>query len=197
MADRAQAVTLEAMLASLLVIGALLFAMHTATVTPSSASATNPHLENQHHRIAAGALDAAVANGSLEPTVLYWNESNASFYGVHRKGYYPNDGPPTDFGRLLDRTLADQGLAYNVELSYLSKTGDPRRVPLVYVGAPSENAVSVSRTVLLTDTDRLHDDTGAQTETTLTASDTYFAPDAAPNSPTYNTVRVEVVAWRT
>jgi hypothetical protein len=67
----------------------------------------------------------------------------------------------------------------------------------VYVGAPSENAVSVSRTVLLTDTDVLRDASGAPTATTLTASNTYFAPDAAPDSPTYNTVRVEVIAWRT
>jgi hypothetical protein len=194
--DRAQGVTLEAFLAVLTVIGAPLFAMQTASVTPLSASSTNAHLENQNRGLASGALNAAVENGSLEPTLRYWNETNASFFEAHRRGYYPNDGPPTAFGRLLDRSLTDQGLAYNVLLSYLSKTGQPRQIPLVYVGAPSENAVSVSRTVLLTDEDVLFDRTVSPTNTTVAESTTYFAPDASPNSSTYNIVRVEVVVWR-
>ncbi len=197
MSDRAQAITLEAMLAGLLLIGAVLFALQSASVTPTSASTTSPHLENQHERIASGMLDVAVANNSLKSTLLYWNDDDARFYGVHRKGYYPNGGPPTDFGHLLNRTITDQGLAANVQLSYLSRSGEPRQVPLVYVGAPSANAVSVSRTVLLTDDDVLVDESGTRTDTTLAETSTYLAPDAAPNSTAYNTVRVEVIVWRT
>ncbi len=197
MSDRAQAVTLEALVAALLLLGVLVFALQTASVTPSGASTTNAHLENQHERLAAGALDSAAANNSLKPTLGYWNETNASFHGVHQKGFYPNDGPPTALGALLDRTLADQGLAYNVNLHYMSRDGHLRQQPLVYVGSPSANAVTASRLVLLTDDDHLYDPSGTVTETTLSETSSYFAPDAAPQSHTYNVVRVEVVVWRT
>lgn len=196
MADRAQAVTLEALLASLLVLGALLFVLQSAAVTPTSASTTNAHLENQHERLASGVLDAAVANGSLTPTLTHWNETNGSFYGTHSNGYYSTGGPPTAFGRLLERSLTDQGLAYNLELSYLSTRGELRRVPLVYVGAPSATAASVSRTVLLTDDQPLYNASGMATNTTLAEADSFFAPDRSPTTPTYNLVRVEVIVWR-
>jgi hypothetical protein len=54
--------------------------------------------------------------------------------------------------------------------------------------------VSASYTLTLTDDDRLYAADGTRTNVRLQDSSTYLMPDEGAN--VYNTVRVEVVAWR-
>lgn len=192
---RAQAFTLEAVTASLLLVAAVVFALGATALTPLSASTASQHVENQQGALAAGTLDAAEANGTLAPTVLYWNDSGGRFHGASAEGYYPNSGPPTAFGARLNRTFADRSIAFNVNVLYVSG-GEVRREPLVRLGTPSDNAVTATRRVTLTDDDVLRAPGGEPTDVPLSNASTFYAPDAAPSSPLYNVVRVEVVVWR-
>jgi len=67
---------------------------------------------------------------------------------------------------------------------------------MVYRGAPSDNAVTATRTVTLHDDDELVTANGSDTGTTVDESGTFYAPDASPGTNVYNVIRVEVVVWR-
>ena len=194
---RAQAFTLEAVVASVVVLGSLLFALQVAGVTSLTASTSNQQILDQQGSVAAGVLDAAAADGALGPTLRYWDDDARRFHrlptGVDRAFY--TVGPPTAFGSLLNETLDDRNVAFNVNLRWVDATGGVDRAPLVRYGRPSDDASRATRTVALYDADRLLDADGTRSDTTL-ANASFYAPDRYPDSPLYNVVRVEVVVWR-
>lgn len=195
-ADRGQILTLEAFIASVVLLGSLVFALQVTAVTPMSTSTSNEQIESQQGRLAAGTLDSALANETLRPAILAWNASNTSFHDASERGYYRNGIPRTEFGTLLEQNLGDRAIAYNVNLQYIDTQGATRRQELVNVGTPTDDVVSVSRTVTLYDDDVLYDAAGNPTNTSLSDTSRFYAPDAAPNSSLYNVVRVQVVVWR-
>lgn len=199
---RGQAHTLEAVVAALLLLAGLVFALQTTAVTPLSASTASQHIENQQQTQAEGVLAIAADQGTLKPAVLFWNESADGFHNASRD-YYVNGGPPTRFGALLNRTFADRGIAFNVFVSYQRADGSRKRVRMVFAGAPSDNAVRATRVVALYDGDHLYDPSSTgkyavrDPATTVDTTDDFYAPDTTPGSGgLYNLVRVEVVVWR-
>lgn len=205
--DRGQAFTLEGFIAALLLLASLAFVLQSTGVTPLSSSTSSQHVENQQAAMAGGLLDIARADGSLRPALLYWNDANGTFHGTEPPasgdGYYMACGMPTAFGDHLARTFDDQGLACNVIVRYVnSTTGDVATRRMIYVGAPTDTAMRAVASITLYDDDTLYAADGTPTGTTLTsiASDpsaAFYAPDADPDGPVYNVVRVEVIVWRT
>lgn len=190
---RAQAYTLEAFTAALLLIGAILFAMEVTAVTPLTASTSSQHIENQQTELAAGLLDAADENGSLRAAVLRWNDSAGRFAGSSESdGYYTTGGPPNTFGAMLNRTFRDEGLAFNVNVWYVTTSGSLRRERMVYFGTPSDHATSAIRTLTINDDDAL---TGPSDGDVDSAS-SFYAPDFGSETGLYNVFKVEVVVWR-
>lgn len=180
-------------MAALLLVGAILFALEVTAVTPLTASTSSQHIENQQTEIASGLLDAAAENGSLREAALYWNTSSGQFAdSTDDEGYYASGGPPTTFGSMINRTLRDRGVAFNVNVWYVTSNGDLRRERMVNFGTPSDHAVSAVRLLTLYDDDRI---TGPN-EGQLSGTTTFYASDVAPNSAVYNVVRLEVVVWR-
>lgn len=189
---RAQAHTLEAFTAALLLVGSVVFALQVTAVTPLTASTSSQHIENQQAQVARGVLDGAAENGSLREAVLDWNDSVGAFLNASDQGYYVRAGQANNsFNAMLDRTFLERGIAANVNVRYLTADGDLRSRRMVYLGSPSEHAVSVSRSITLYDGDEL--DGGP---TTLNDSESYFIPDRGEGS-VHNVVRVEVVVWQT
>jgi len=192
--DRGQAHTLEGIIAGFLVLSAIAFALQVTAVTPLSASTSSQHIQNQQRAAAAGVLASAAESGALERSVLYWNESGPRFHdGTIRHGYVST--PPTEFGQLLDATFERRGIAYNVQVSYSVAGGNYRHTEMVHQGVPSDSAVRASRTLTLTDDDRLLDADGTPSDTTVANSTSFYAPDVGDGG-LYNVVRVEVIVWR-
>lgn len=199
--DRGQAYTLEAIIAALLIVSSLTFALQVTAVTPLSASTSNQHIENQQRASAVGVLTAAQEASVLKDAVLYWNDSRsaAQYHDAERVTYYTNTNPPNEFGRILDRAFAGRGVAVNV-LVYPQGSDQPLR--MVYRGEPSDNSVTASRSVVLYDDDKLTQPDGdngmAQTETQLNETETFDDQirHADPDSHVYAVVRVEVTVWR-
>jgi hypothetical protein len=192
--DRAQAHTLEGIIASLLVLTALLVALQTTSVTPLTASTSSQHIENQHTETARGVLAAAAESGALRTAILYWDETDSSFHNTGGAAYYPNRPPDNiSFGRTLNRSFDQQNVAYNVYFQYDDTDGTGEK-QFIYRGQPSDNAISVSRTVVVTDENRLYGADGTPTNTTVGNASGFYAPDAG--GAVYNTVEVRVVVWR-
>jgi len=162
--DRGQGYTLEAIVAAILLLGGLVFALQSTAVTPLSASTSSQHIENQQQATAEGALELAAEDGSLRETVLNWNSTGSdstswTFYGALGNETYLQRpaGNRTGFTRLLCRTYDPRGIVYNVYVSY--ETQSTRRVTdrVVYQGAPSDNAIRATHTVTLYENDPLYD----------------------------------------
>ncbi|WP_255196617.1 DUF7288 family protein [Halorarius litoreus] len=198
---RGQAHTLEAVTASLLLIGGLVFALQVTAVTPLSASTSSQHLENQHQSIAQGALATAAEQDEIRVAVLNWNTSSLTFYEVpnrtdDRDVYYTRQAPENEFGRIIDRSMEPRRIVYNVYVRYEAENGGKRAQRLVYRGEPSDNAVSATKTLVLFDDDVLYGKDESPLTTTLGGTAEFYAPDAHPSSGVYNVVEVEVIAWR-
>lgn len=196
--ERGQAHTLEAFTAALILITSVVFALQGTAVTPLTASTSSQHIGNQQGAVAAGVLATADENGTLVPSLLYWNESGGRFYGGTVAGAYGSGGPPTPFGTLLNRTFLDRGIAVDVNVHYLREGGSRRQRRMVNLGTPSDTAVAATRTVTLFDDDRLYvegDPIGRPTGSTLENA-SFYAPDVDPEGPIYNVVVVEVTVWR-
>lgn len=191
--DRGQAHTLEAVVAGMLVLGGLLFALQGTAVTPLSASTSNQHLQNQQRAMAADVLATGDANGTLEPTLVYWNASRGAFRGSSIEGYYTTAGPPTPFGKTLNETFHDERIAFNVQVSYQSGSGSLGSTRLVYMGVPSSNAVTTARTVAVFDDASIN---STATVSSVAANGNFYAPDAHPDGPLFNLMEVRITVWR-
>jgi hypothetical protein len=191
---RGQAHTLEGVVASLILLSAVVFALEMTAVTPLSASTSSQHIENQQEATARGVLASAAETGALERAVLSWNATSEEFYDTTDRGYFAS-APPNRFGELLERSFDRNGIAYNVHLQYQDDDGtrDSRR--FVYQGRPSDNAVQATWSLVLFENDRIRDRDGDPTATTVADESTLFAPPASDGA-VYNVVRVEVVVWR-
>lgn len=192
--DRGQAHTLEGLAAGMLLLASIVFALQVTAVTPLTGSTSSQHIENQQAAITEGLLASEAENGTLKPTLLYWNESQSRFYNSTDRGYSAG-GPPTVFGHVLNQTLRDRGIAFNVNLYHIRADGNRQAVRLVYLGAPSDHASVASRTVTLYDDDRIRAANHSVTNKTLTDIE-YFTRDIAPNGRLYNVIEIEVVIWR-
>lgn len=194
---RAQAFTLEAVVAGLLVLTSLVFALQVTAVTPLSASTANQHIENQHRAAARGVLGVAADRDVLEPAVLYWNATGTRFHDATADPSYVNKPPTNEFGEILASAFSGRGVAFNVNVVYQDAAGNSVRQPMVFRGVPSDNAVTAARTVALFDDNVLYDASGDPTTATIGDSSVdFYVPDVEPNNGVYNVVRVEVVVWR-
>jgi len=196
---RGQAHSLEGVVAALLLLSSLVFALQSTAVTPLSASTSSQHIENQQASMADGVLSIAERDDELLTAVVYWDETNETWHGIGGGGY-ANDGEyPAGFvlGDLLTDSFSERGIAYNVRIQYRTAAGAERERRLAYRGVPSDNAITVSRVFTVYDDTPLAEQDGS--EDTLTVSDpaaNFYMPDATPSSGVYNTVRVELTVWR-
>lgn len=186
----------------LLLFASVLFAMQVTAVTPLSASTANQHIENQQQAVADGVLTKAQSEEELKPTLLHWDEENATFHGapIERK-YYTAGSPSTWLGDRLNGEFRERGLAYNLRVSYFDAGGERSTKRIVHSGEPSDHAVSATRIVTLYDEDKLYDATGDPTGPTLSevANDgtaSFYSPDLDAEDSLYNVVEIEVVVWR-
>jgi len=191
---RAQAHTLEGFAAAIILLSGVLFALQATAVTPLTASTSNQHIENQQAAVAEGTLAAAEANGTLTPTLLYWNTSGDRFIGSGSDGTYAGGGPPTRFGAALNRTFAADRIAFNVEVSYRT-AGGRGRTRMVYMGSPSDNAVAATRTVVLFDDDPVGDGSGTLADVADDPDREFYADDT-DGGPLYGVMEVRIVVWR-
>ncbi len=195
-ANRGQAHSLEAFTAALLILAGVLFALQATAVTPLSASTSSQHIENQERALAEGLLAGAAESGDLRNAVVHWNETDNGFVGATSAGYHANAGPPNALGAALNETFADDRIAFNVFVHYRQPSNESARQTMVYMGSPSDNAVTAAATVVLFDDTELVGPSAGTTVAASASAGQFYAPDAAPNSTLFNVVEVRIVVWQ-
>ena len=203
-ANRGQAYSLEAIAGSVIVVMALLFALQSIIITPTTSSGVDPEVRED---LRAQASDTLVIVDSNETADLsyytrYWVPEIRTFEGGQNPSVgYGTNSPPEVLGTILKRTFTRNSRLYNIKALYLhTNASDGRgRVPMVYRGQPAEGAVTASHTVTLYDNQTL---TSGKTGTaelweyeTNPTSEAYYPIPNAVEGPVYNVVEVRLTVW--
>jgi hypothetical protein len=196
MMKRGQAHTLEAVVAALLLLSSLIFALQMTAVTPLSASTSSKHIENQLEASGRGILATASEQDALKPAILAYNDQRGKFYNTGSSGAYTTNPPDNRFGKMLNRSFTRRGITYNVLLAFEKPGGGLEEVLYINRGTPTDNAVQATRTVVLSDETHLRNADGTRNRTRLAETTDYPIRNVDQDSPLYNTVRVEVIIWR-
>jgi len=203
---RGRAYTLEAVIAVIVILTAVLFALQAVFITPTTSGAVDPGVRDEVRQQASDILVVSAQNAtfSLSDQVRYWDQSSRTFVGGRnaRVGYGSTQ-PPGMFGVLLNRTFSQRNRLYNVELRYRGRnaTRTSDTVPLVYRGTPGEGSVAATTTVTLYDNQTLTGPRASSAElweydTNATDNDDgYYPIPNAVEGPVYNVVEIRVTVW--
>ncbi|WP_137289646.1 DUF7288 family protein [Natronorubrum halophilum] len=214
-ADRGQAYTLEGFISAMVVLMALLLAMQSVVITPTTGGLADRTVQSQIQQETQDALVVAATadedDGDLSKMVRYWDDEENEFYNASEDdsvpGYY-NGSADTELydefvlGEILSHRLTDRGLSYNIELVYQNESGEfdtENSTYLVYQG--ESEAVTASYTVTLFENDAI---TAPGSTATLRDAhdpdddDSYPIPPGTSeddDSVVYNVVEVRVAVW--
>jgi hypothetical protein len=179
--DIAQIYTLEGVATAIMMIFLIVFIVQASPLTPLTSSASNQQVESQIETYGKDLLIVLdyVPEGEtyspLKEALIYW--SGVEFDGQSET--YPLSVNYLSY--VFNRALLDDGTAYNLIVAYLDENKEWETRAMFWNGRPSDNAVLVTRKVVIHDQDN------------ISAS---FIPDLSANSSFYNILDVRLTLWR-
>jgi hypothetical protein len=208
--ERGQAYTLEGFIGSILILSAILFALQSVVITPTTGGTVDRDARDQVRIEAQDMLVLSAESGNLSKMVRYWNgtDSNADRRFAASDGQslgyssdLPPGGAPSGLLLLLEQAFADKN-GYNVIVSYQGDSTCSRESPMTMArnGFPTESGVVASYTFALYDDQRL---TGGDADSRRLSNvdcvegngNGYYPIPDAYSGPLYNVVTVKVIVW--
>lgn len=188
---RAQLHTLEGVAAATIMLLVIVYAIDATSMTPLTSSTANVHVETELRTMGQDILktmDYAEPGYSskLKYDILNWNGKEYIWDGtmyLEKGNATPMNNLTSNLTEILNSTLGSNGIAHNVELTFLSENGTSfyPLTRMIYNGDPSNNAVIVSRKIVLQNSDN---------------PSSGVVPDADMLSSFYNIVDVKLILWR-
>jgi len=216
--DKGQAHTLEGFAAGIIVLLALVVAIQSVSVTPTSSSTASQAVETRQYYLADDVLSSTAASGDLKDALLEWNDTKASFDDdlndseVGLRGQtYQGSNPENEFGDALERAFLSEGVAYNVDITCLDPSGGMSEKRFINNGNPSKHASTATQTIVLHQNDTLTHDANPDTELWETERFGIVCENLTPrpgddpddfeysgsaDSGIYNVVGVRITVWR-
>lgn len=188
--EKAQLHTLEGVTASVIILLVIIYAIDATSLTPLTSSTANVHVEAELHALGQdilNSLDYAEPgyNSKLKDDIATWNGSEYVWNGTDykEKGNATGQNNLTNnLTEVLSDTLVRRGITHDVELTFLADNGTSYSLKMIYNGDPSNNAVIVSRKIVLHDGD--------------IKSEGNPIMDIDPSTNLYNIVDVKLILWR-
>ncbi len=177
----AQIYTLEGVATAIMMIFLIVFIVQASPLTPLTSSASHQQVESQIETYGKDlliVLDYVPEGETYSPL----KEALIDWTGVEFDGQsstYPQS--VNDLTYVLNRALLADGTAYNMVVAYLDENEEWETRAMFWNGRPSDNAVFVTRKVVIHDQDD------------ISAS---FIPDLSANSSFYNILDVRLTLWR-
>ena len=180
--ENAQLYTVEGIASAMLLVLVVIFVVKAAPMTPNTSSAAHQYLaaqletQGQDLLIILDYTPEGSLNSPLKQSILDWT-------GVQFEGQNEVRIPSVNYiAGMLKEVMGDAGIAYNLELSFDTPTG-VATYGMLWNGKPSDNAVTVSRKIIL------HDDEGVKATDKI--------PDMDSNTTRfYNIIDVRMTLWR-
>ncbi|MDS0474135.1 hypothetical protein [Natrinema sp. 1APR25-10V2] len=197
--DRGQAYTLEGFIGAMVVLMAVLFALQSVVITPTTGGLADRTAQLQIQQEVQDSLVVSSQDGNLSEIVRNWaggggfedtsqppapDESNET-YSVDQ---FANE---SDLGQILKERFGENGWTYNVEL--YAEGGEERT--LVYQGSPPASALTASYTVTLYDNQTVTSDTSSDKLHETNGSERMIPREYGDDTPLYNVVEVRVIIW--
>ena len=173
--------TLEGAATAIMMIFLIVFIVQASPLTPLTSSASHQQVESQIETTGNDlliVLDYVPEGDTYSPLKL----ALIDWTGVEFNGQsstYPNS--VNDLTSVFDRALLADGTAYNLVVAYLDENEEWETRAMLWNGRASDNAVLISRKVVIHDEDA------------ISAS---FIPDLSTNSSFYNILDVRLTLWR-
>lgn len=193
--EKAQLFTLEGVAAASIMLIVIIYAIDATSMTPLTASTSSVHVEAELRAMGQdifnildyaepgyrSKLKSDVVAWSWNPREYIWSGSNYT-----EKGTTNVTGNLTNITELFNATLIRQGTAHNLDFVFLYPGADnktyPVKIKVIFNGDPSNNAVIVSRKIVL------HDSDNVNTDSTI--------KDIDSSSNFYNIVDIKLTLWR-
>lgn len=190
----AQMHTLEAVTAAMIMVGIIIFTVQATSLTPLTSSTANAHIEAQLQTMGQDMLNALShssygQDSDLKEDIKNWEGheyvwNGSTYQMLDSEGVILQNSSLAD---VLEMYIVPRGIAHNVHFGWVDEDGILRERRYIYNGDPSDNAVIISKKVLLSDTD-----TG---NTSMFYSNTSI-PDADSSTDFYNIIDVRMTLWR-
>ncbi len=149
--ESGQLYTFEGISVAFMMLLVIIFVVKASPLTPLTSSASNQRIEAQLETQGMDILTtldyAASGNSPLKNAIIEWRGDE--FDG--QTTIYP--AAVDYFSSVLQDSLGAEGIAYDLELSAYDPSGDIVTHRMFWNGLPSDNAVIVSRKVVLHDED--------------------------------------------
>ena len=204
--DKAQLHTLEGVAAATIILLVIIYAIDATSLTPLTSTSSNVHIEKELEFLGQDILNyldySEPGYGSkLRDDITNWDGSTYIWNG---SAYMNDDNLMLNNSNLTSifiQTLNKRGIAHNVELTFIDNSSFlPVTRTMIYNGDPSNNAVIVSRKIVLQNigskngTLQRNDDRGKDEDNI--SKENEIIPDIDPSSNFYNIVDVKIVMWR-
>ncbi len=180
--DRAQLYTMEGIASAMLLIVIIIFILKAAPLTPNTASASHMQVEMELEMRGQDLLTVLdfppsdYEDSQLKKAIISWT-------GEEFDGQSPIPSGDTNItAEIIRRVLGDIGIAYDVEVNFETTSATQTRA-MLWNGRPSDNAVIVSRKIVLHDGE-------------INADLSTLIPDMDPTTRFYNIVVVRMTLWR-
>ncbi|SNQ61657.1 DUF7288 family protein [Candidatus Methanoperedens nitratireducens] len=191
--EKAQLHTLEGVAAATILLLVIIYAIDATSMTPLTSSTSNVHVEAELRALGQDILNTMDYaepgyNSNLKNDIITWDGNEYIWSG---SDYLMKDNPAVNLSNnlsvTLSNTLIKQGIAHNVELTYLeNSTLLPNNRNMIYNGDPSTSAVIVSRKIVLQDA-----------EAPINPNNPIYGKDIDPSTGLFNIVEVKLIIWRT
>ena len=189
MKETGQIFTLEAAISLIIISLIVLYVLFAVPLTPLTSSAANVMVENKLEFLAIDVLNVACYKSPgedyspMKQALLYWD--GETMYGSIYD--YPWS---YNLKVLLDSTFGKEGIAYNIDIGYYTYDAQNDTViyntaKFVWNGYPSDNAVTVTKTIVLYDSDPANQGVKVLTYN-IDGNETNF----------YNVIEVRLTVWR-
>jgi hypothetical protein len=185
--EKAQMHTLEGVAAATIMLLVIVYAIDATSMTPLTSSSANVHVETELQTLGQdilGALDYSEPgyNSELKSDIMNWNGSEYVWNGTAYNDSVDQSPLNNNLTNITKATLVTQGIAHNVEITFLDNSTLTSQY-MIYNGDPSDNAVIVSRKIVLHDGD-------------LKFPLNQTINDIDPSTNLYNIVDVKLILWR-
>lgn len=193
--DKAQLHTLEGVSAATLILLVIIYAIDATSMTPLTSSTANAHIETELQILGQDILNTLDYqepgyNSKIKEDVLDWDGRQYLWNGNYYMVNGGSDSLNSNLAQVLKTMLVSQGIAHRVEVTYLILSDNliitSAPVLIIDAGVPSNNAIAVSRKIVLQNTDCPD---GYKDETKI--------GDIDPSTNLYNIVEVRIILWRT
>lgn len=205
--DNAQLYTIEGIVASLLMLMVVIFVVRGAPLTSNTASSSHKNVESQLETIGQDLLtildyrheNSLSPNSPLKQSIIDW-DGNKTFNG--QQGEISPESL-NNISKALDGSLGVAGIVYNLDLRYYtplnvdtnctSSKGVVHTDRIFWNGEPSDNAVIVSKELILHNKDLLDDNNIPVILSSIVCD---VDSNTSLNTEYYNNVNVRLTLWR-